>query len=286
MKCKILLLMSCIILLASCEEEKKSYNIPQWHDPNSVFGYAKVNESWVENVIQNGENGINIHIAFDVKNMKNKNGEVRVHFESPKGEPIDNKNGRFKNMLGHSCNTKDFQTEYESAEYKDFVIFMPLSEIHINNGNKDYYCKIDIYNVDDKQSISNDYYVSLKGLDISNKTADNTNIVTDKPKAKTNIKKPSQNNNANYNTVVYPNGASSNSYSDYSGSSTSSHSEPYQSTVKSKRKCPSCRAGECTRCGGSGYIDVWGLDTKTKEICDVCHGSKLCRVCYGKNYID
>lgn len=100
---------------------------------------GKINKVWLEHGIQNGEEyGMNIHVSFDVYNMDHLNGQVSAYFYYSNGLPIKDTDGKFCTTSGEIAVSDDFIPGYEGTTYDDFIVFMPYSQLHINQDSDCY----------------------------------------------------------------------------------------------------------------------------------------------------
>lgn len=139
-----------------------------------------INNKWLEyDVTQNGVKGMKIHVDFNVKNMKGKQGKVIVYFEHPKGTGLEDTNGNYRTKDGDVCVSKNFTPRYDNSHYSDFDIFMPIDEIHMKKGKLTYYCDIRIQDSSSGKFLNGETYLSFTGTsqgeDVSNQYANNSN---------------------------------------------------------------------------------------------------------------
>lgn len=128
--------------------------------PQSVV----VNKEWLEfDVTQNGVRGMKIHVDFNVKNMKGKQGKVIVYFEYPKGTGLKDTNGKYCTKGGDVCVSEEFTPSYDNSHYSDFDIFMPIDEIHMKKGKLTYYCDIRVLDLSSGKFLNGDTYLSFTG---------------------------------------------------------------------------------------------------------------------------
>lgn len=92
----------------------------------------------------NGEPGTLIHLSFEGKNVLNKEGEVRVYLESPKYTELKDKNYKYRSSSGTVMVSEKWSSSFENAEWSDFTLFLPDSEIHPLVGEHSYYLRTQI----------------------------------------------------------------------------------------------------------------------------------------------
>lgn len=110
----------------------KIINIHQ--DGNSSIADATVDSIWViHNIHRDWDgNGMEIHIKMKAYNLKNKNCRASAYFYTSSGEELKDTNGLYNTDDNQVSCGKDFCPTYDNCEYKDFVLFMPYRELHIN----------------------------------------------------------------------------------------------------------------------------------------------------------
>lgn len=149
----------------------------------TMTGYAQsviINNKWLEHdVTQNGVKGMKIHMDFNVKNMKGKQGKVIVYFEYPKGTGLKDTNGSYCTKGGEVCVSEKFTPRYDNSHYSDFGIFMPIDEIHMKKGKLTYYCDIRVQDLSSGNFLNGETYLSFTGTsqgdNASNHYANNSN---------------------------------------------------------------------------------------------------------------
>lgn len=85
------------------------------------------------NVWMRGENGMLVHVGFDVENFAGQDGQAVAYFNYWQGGPLkafgDNPN--YKTIDGHVAVSENFSPAFEAANYGDLPLFMPYSELHM-----------------------------------------------------------------------------------------------------------------------------------------------------------
>lgn len=98
------------------QQPRSTSNAPS--TTNSQPPSGKIEKVWLEhNVYKNGEKGMNIHIHFNVNNMKGKICECNAYYN-------------FANEQGSYIMTalERFTPSYENAKYEDFILFAPYKD--------------------------------------------------------------------------------------------------------------------------------------------------------------
>lgn len=118
---------------------------------------------WLEhNVMQNGVEGMKVHVAFDIFGMKGQRCTAIAYFDYPKGTGIKDTNGRYCTTGGTVCSTTKFTPSYDKSSYSDLAIFIPNSELHLLSGKRTYYTRVFIQMPSGK-FLGNSDYASFDG---------------------------------------------------------------------------------------------------------------------------
>ena len=100
--------------------------------PQNYTTKATVDSIWVDhNVTQDGNIGMRIHVKFDVEGMLNRQGSCVVWFYLSDGTKLPDTNGQYKTTDGKVATSAVFKPSYASSTFRDFSIFMPYTELHI-----------------------------------------------------------------------------------------------------------------------------------------------------------
>lgn len=100
--------------------------------------YAVFKDLWVDyGVTEDGQNGMRIHVKFTAHNMLRMPAYVAVYFQYANGNPIKDRNGAFNSTSGDVAVYREITPGYNPAEYEDYTIFMPYSELDLGEGNWD-----------------------------------------------------------------------------------------------------------------------------------------------------
>ncbi len=99
---------------------------------------AAFKELWVDyGVTEGGETGMRIHVKFTAYGMRNLDSYLAIYFIDEDGNWLKDKNGKFASSSGDVAVYRDLKPGYDPAEYADFSVFMPYSELDLPNGNWD-----------------------------------------------------------------------------------------------------------------------------------------------------
>jgi len=99
---------------------------------------ASFKEIWIDyGVTEGGENGMRIHVKFTAYGMKNLDSYLAIYFIDEDGNYLKDNNRKFNSSSGDVAVYRDLRPGYDPAEYADFSVFMPYSELDLPNGNWD-----------------------------------------------------------------------------------------------------------------------------------------------------
>lgn len=107
---------------------------------------ARFQEIWVDhNITQNGNKGMIIHVKFDIYGMFNKTGQCAAYFYFSNGNPLIDYNQSYRTSTGNVATHVNFTPDFNGCTFNDLRIFMPYSELHLNN-NASCYFTISLWN--------------------------------------------------------------------------------------------------------------------------------------------
>ena len=90
---------------------------------------------WLKHgIVKDGENGFEIHMKFKVNRPAGTKISVAVYFESPRGTDLRDFNKKYYAKNGNVAVFKDATVSTYGEVFDDFVIFMPISELHLIAG--------------------------------------------------------------------------------------------------------------------------------------------------------
>ncbi len=97
-----------------------------------------ISKFYIEHNVQdsNGNYGMNLHIGFTVNNMLNIPGDVVAYYHYANGAPIKDNDKKYCTTDGNVSASESFYATYDSTLYDDFVIFMPYSQLHLNQNSE------------------------------------------------------------------------------------------------------------------------------------------------------
>ncbi|OYP42989.1 zinc-ribbon domain-containing protein [Prevotella sp. P4-119] len=112
----------------------------------STDPYGEIVKVWVDHSTydDDGTKGMRIHIAFKAHNMLNKEGRVSAYFYYSDGTALTDTNGSYKTTDGDVAVGKDFCPSYENSDFRDFKLFMPYSELHLDS-SADIYINVSLW---------------------------------------------------------------------------------------------------------------------------------------------
>jgi len=92
---------------------------------------------WTDyNVSRNGENGMEIHAAFEIDNSQNREFQAIAffHADDSYGDPVPTSAEGFQSTAGDLCVWEYFTPPYQLTEYGDFRLFLPYQTMPFGNG--------------------------------------------------------------------------------------------------------------------------------------------------------
>lgn len=118
---------------------------------SSISPKAKIHKVWAEhNVMYDGKKCMEIHVKFEVDNMKGKTGRVIAYFYTDSGTALTDYNSSYRTTNGKVSVGEDFTPSYDNSIWNDFVLYIPNSELHItNSGDYKFFVNIWSHNSDD-----------------------------------------------------------------------------------------------------------------------------------------
>jgi len=112
-------------------------------DKTSGDQSATFEKAWVDyNIKEGGENGMRIHVKFDVHNMEGVDCYLIVYFQEEDGTNLTTSDPTYGSSDGRVAVKKLLTPGYKDTTYKDLTVFMPYSELNLTKGK--YNLKMDI----------------------------------------------------------------------------------------------------------------------------------------------
>jgi hypothetical protein len=137
---------------ASPSATKSSSPTPKPTDTpkSSVDGKAKFEKVWVDyNVKEGGENGMRIHVKFEVTGMEGVDSYLMVYFQKEDGTNLSTSSSLYGSKDGRVAAKRALKPGYDVTVYKDLDVFIPYSELNLSKGK--YNLKMDIDVADDDE---------------------------------------------------------------------------------------------------------------------------------------
>jgi len=102
---------------------------------NNSRASASFKDIWVDyDVKEGGQNGMRIHVKFTTYGMKNLDSYLAIYFLDERGNSLRDKNGKFNSTSDTVAVYRDLKPGYDPAEYADYAVFMPYSELDLTDG--------------------------------------------------------------------------------------------------------------------------------------------------------
>ena len=149
--------------LTSNSDTQTSTAIPANTDtsPNNTnSASATINSITPEyDVVENDLKGMNIHIDFNIENLKGINCQAVAYFYDSTGKPLTDTNGKYADNNGGVATYDSFTPGYDSTIYEDFVLFIPYDEFELGSGQYHLEFNIYLYNLNTGETLAtSDYY--------------------------------------------------------------------------------------------------------------------------------
>ena len=139
---------------ASPSASKSSSPTPKPSDSpkSNVDAKVKFDKVWVDyNVKEGGENGMRIHVKFEVTGMEGVDSYLMVYFQKEDGTDLTTSSSLYGSKDGRVAAKRALKPGYDVTVYKDLDVFMPYSELNLTKGKYD--LKMDIDVADDDESL-------------------------------------------------------------------------------------------------------------------------------------
>ena len=139
---------------ASPTASKSSSPTPKPTDaPKSdIDAKAKFDKVWVDyNVKEGGENGMRIHVKFEVTGMEGVDSYLMVYFQKEDGSNLETSSSLYGSKDGRVAAKRALKPGYDVTVYKDLDVFIPYSELNLSKGK--YNLKMDIDVADDDENL-------------------------------------------------------------------------------------------------------------------------------------
>ncbi len=99
---------------------------------------ASFKDIWIDyDITEAGQKGMRIHVKFTAYGMKNLDSYLAIYFLDEDGVALKDNNGKLSSSLDTVAVYKDLKPGYDPAEYADYTVFMPYSELDLPDGNWD-----------------------------------------------------------------------------------------------------------------------------------------------------
>ncbi|MDE5922823.1 MAG: hypothetical protein K2G79_04945, partial [Muribaculum sp.] len=108
--------------------------------PTAASTTARLNRTWVETgVMKHDQEGLSLHVDFNLTNAKGRLVGVQAIFYSrPGGWALRDKNDKYRlsPSLNYVAAFDYFRPAESDMKVNDFELFIPVRELHLNNGHK------------------------------------------------------------------------------------------------------------------------------------------------------
>jgi len=108
--------------------------------PYSSRPSASFKDIWVDyDVTEGGKKGMRIHVKFTAYGMKGLDSYLAVYFLDENGNSLKDKGGdsQYASSIDTVAVYRSLKPGYDPAEYADYDVFMPYTELDLPDGNWD-----------------------------------------------------------------------------------------------------------------------------------------------------
>lgn len=172
--CGAVLALAALVVLGQKLYESKTQDTPSGEtppittttDPEATPGATTLGGNfvnvWVEHNIQrDGRTGMLIHAHFMVQGARQDNCQMSAYFHYANGDILKDFDEDYKTGDGQVSVWEDFTPQYDSAEFEDFVLFMPYDELHMAPGNHELKFDLQIHHLPSRKVAAESPYVSF-----------------------------------------------------------------------------------------------------------------------------
>ena len=112
---------------------------------SSETASVQFNQLWVDNnVTQNGELGMLIHVNLAVRQLKGIPSKLAVAVEFKNGDKVFAGNPEYRSTNGQLTGYRTLNNRYDDSLYSDLQIFIPYREFSVGAGNQELRLHTDI----------------------------------------------------------------------------------------------------------------------------------------------
>lgn len=127
---------------------------------------AEIEKIWIEdNVIKDGEYGMNINAKIRVEGYKGKTVRMIAYFYDSDKQYLKGAIPGYKTSADEPCVGKDASVTYDNSHWDNFTLFMPYKALPTVKQGETYYIKIQIYDKEKKDFLiqKSTIYASFTG---------------------------------------------------------------------------------------------------------------------------
>lgn len=123
----------CLLVLSSFESARAETAAP----------HATFERIWIDyDVMEGNQKGMQIHVKFTVYELKGTDCSLGVYFQDEAGNSLKDKNKRLYTTKGNVAVFKKLKPGFATTVYNDLAVFMPYSELDMDDGS--YNLKMDV----------------------------------------------------------------------------------------------------------------------------------------------
>jgi hypothetical protein len=127
-----------ILLLAGCGEDISfTLNLEGYisNTGDRFTPVVQIQNTWTEhNIFHQGRKGMRIHVQFKIDGQRERKCSLDAYFYFKNGEPLKDFNGLYTNSEGNVALEEFFTPTYGNSRYENFIMFMPVEELHMSKG--------------------------------------------------------------------------------------------------------------------------------------------------------
>ena len=107
---------------------------------------VRFNDVWIEHNIEHVDGlAMEIHASFEIDGARGRQCRVMAHFYFEDGDRLRDFNGLYRTSHGYAGSSDTFCPSYDSSVYENYVLYMPYSELHLENGSYDLQSRVRVF---------------------------------------------------------------------------------------------------------------------------------------------
>jgi hypothetical protein len=131
-----------------------------WFPFNYTRAPVVIDKVWVDyNVKQGSEDGITIHLKFEMVGYQSHHCKTVTYFYYEDGTPIKDTDQQYRTIDGQVSRSEDFVPPYYDSVYNDFTLFMPNAQLDTKPGKADLKFQIKLWDMDTNSVLASSTWV-------------------------------------------------------------------------------------------------------------------------------